>query len=196
MQRSISITLDEKQFSLLSGHAQKAEIGGVSRVRTDDRKEKLSEDQLHAQEGECALSIAYTGDTDLYERTRLEREKNPYVGDNGSDLLGLNVDIKTSVMRRGRDFLYHLWIRPEEYHKETIYYLGLIDPEEPNVVIIDGWARGKNIGFNKEKGKYEMRRDKLNSMFTSDIPKEFLDKYRESVPENQLCNDFESIWEN
>lgn len=144
-------------------HARRAELGGKSQIRGSDRRQTLAADQFTAQAGEAALSILLTGNIALYERTRARREQSPFSGDGGSDLIGYPIDVKTSRARYGWQRLYHLWIRPPEYHADTVYYFALMDRERDDVVIFAGWAVGRCIPLAAD-GRYTLRQDQLNGM--------------------------------
>lgn len=160
----VKVTFSDEELELIKKNAELTSFYGASRVRhqKEERMKMMDVDQMTGQLGEAALSKYITGDIDLYLRTRDERNKNPYEGDGGSDLLGLNVDVKTSQARYGKNFNYHLWVRPHEYHPETVYVFALIYPDEPTTVVLIGWIRGENIGWRKNK--YEAGIEELHKL--------------------------------
>jgi len=156
--RIVIVRLTEAELGVVRDHARRAEIGGKSQVRADMRASTLSEDQLTAQAGEAALSKFLTGSIAAYHQTRLVREREPSRGDNGCDLLDIPIDVKTSRMRAGYQ-LYHLWVRPREYHPNTIYILALMPLQRDDVVQMIGWMQGCDLPFAEDK--YELRQDLL-----------------------------------
>jgi len=156
--RIVIVRLTEAELGVVREHAHRAEIGGKSQVRDDLRASTLSEDQMTAQAGEAALSKFLTGSIAVYHQTRLVREREPGRGDNGCDLLNMPIDVKTSRMRAGYQ-LYHLWVRPREYHPNTIYILALMPLQRDDVVQMIGWMQGCDLPFAEDK--YELRQDLL-----------------------------------
>lgn len=129
-------------------NAKKAEIGGVSRIRSAaDRKNKLSEDQLVGQISTYAGSVYLTGNPDGYWKARDIANANPHKGDGGVDIIGLdNVDIKGSLMRYSKDPLeYRLLVRPKERHQGWIYVLAMVPKSRPYTAHLVGWAKDKDL---------------------------------------------------
>jgi hypothetical protein len=115
------ITFTEDQLDLAKTMAKRAEIGGKSQIRQrSSRQHNLAEDQLVGQLGELAASIALTGNEDAYVQHRQERNKNPHLGDDGTDIKSL--DVKASRMRYGQDpTAYNLVVRPAERGRGKSY---------------------------------------------------------------------------
>lgn len=160
----LKIQITKNELSIIQGYAQKAQLGGKSNIRTSDRMQTLAGDQLTAQLGEAALSKYITGSISLYEKTRQERDKDRWRGDNGSDLLGYKIDVKTSRARRGMNFPYNLWIREKEYHADTIYILAVIPENETDVYFL-GWCYGEDVK-NKNGDRYELNSRYMRKMHT------------------------------
>ena len=158
----ITITFTSQELNVIKQYAKNAELGGKSNIRTKNRQETLSLDQLTGQCGEAALSKLFTGNLDEYIQSRDKKDKTPWIGDGGSDLLDMGIDVKTSRMRAGKNFLYHLWVRPKEYHPKTIYYLALMEPDIDDEVHFIGWVQGQYLKF--KDGRYYLRMDELNNM--------------------------------
>jgi hypothetical protein len=136
----ITIKLTPEQIKLAEHHTKKACIGGISRIyQGTDRQKNLNIDNYVGQLANLALSLYIYGNTDAYERAREIANENPYSGDGGSDLPGLNIDIKGSLIRNpNKDLLsYCLPVRPRERHKDTAYILALIKDENVNLI---GWT--------------------------------------------------------
>lgn len=148
-----AIYLSLEQVDIARLYALDMEIGGQSNIRADSeaRQRLLREDQFTSALGELALSVYITGSHDAYVETRNARNQDKYTGDNGSDLLGHNIDMKTSRMRRGIHFMYNLWVRPREYKEETIYYLGLVPENRDDIVYLAGWAYGTQLRQGQDK---------------------------------------------
>lgn len=158
-----TIVFTSSEMQQIAINAKLIEMGGVSQIRPGaERLPYLGVDQYTGQAGEAALSKYLTGNMDLYLQTRAERNRDRTKGDNGRDLLGLDVDIKTSRMRRSHSFDYRLWVRPHEYHKEVCYYLGLMDVGIDDLAFIVGWCGGEWLP--KVDDRYEIPMSKLNGM--------------------------------
>jgi nitrate reductase NapE component len=114
----------------------------------------LIEDQLVGQLGELALH-RYMGAEEMYFQRRAEIDKNPLVGDGGSDF-GC-IDVKTSLMRRSKPHeLYRLAVRPRERHDESIYILALVETLTPPIkVVFVGWAYGFDIKHISTEGTFK-----------------------------------------
>jgi hypothetical protein len=132
------------------------------RYVTNSRQNKY--DQFTGNAGEAALSKLLTGSIDLYLKTKRERELSNWTGDYSSDLLGLQVDVKTSRMRRGPDFDYHLWIRNKEYHQGTKYVLALMPEDRDDMVIFVGWIKGIEIHGIKFLDRREVKQVEMHSL--------------------------------
>lgn len=144
------IQLRSDELQLVEHFAKQAALGGTShvRIRSDERLEQLREDQLVGQVGECALSRYLCGSSLLYAITRTMRNLTPTQGDGGGDLLGTNIDVKTSVMRYSPEPLhYRLLVRPAELHPGTVYVLALVYPDwrETREVSLVGWATREDL---------------------------------------------------
>jgi hypothetical protein len=131
-------------MDLIVENAKKASIGGASRVRpTADRQQRLYEDQIVGQICHYAGAVYLTGNKDAYVKAREEANRNPLKGDCGSDIPGLPVDIKGSLMRAGGDPMnYRLLVRPMERHPKHFYVLALLtELADPATVYLVGYAR-------------------------------------------------------
>ena len=129
-------------------NATKAEIGGSSNIRSgNDRKNKLGTDQLVGQIATYCGSVYLTGSPDGWSKARDIANANPYAGDGGVDIIGLdNVDIKGSLMRRSQNPLdYRLLVRERERHKGWIYVLGLVPKSRPYTTHLVGWAYDEDL---------------------------------------------------
>jgi hypothetical protein len=126
----VIVTLSKSEYALAAHFASKAEIGGVSRVRKTDRAETLSTDQLVGQLGTAAFHKYLYGHLHSYAQSRYMQNRFPTTGDGGEDLIGANVDVKTSVMRYAQNPLqYNLLVRPKERHANWVYVLALVGQE-------------------------------------------------------------------
>ena len=150
----VTVRLTAAERGSVLSHAQAASIGGVSRVRMHaTRAAMLQADQVVGQLGEAALSKYLTGSVDLWLATRAVRNAAPTTGDQGGDLLGWNVDVKTSVMRRSKDpNSYRLLVRPAERTKGTVYILALVDSPESTAVILVGWLAEHDLPDRVHRG--------------------------------------------
>lgn len=119
-------TVSGPTLERIRSNAEKAWINGASHIRGGDRSRMGPEDQLVGQLGEYAIA-KYFGVDESYFARREEINRNPYVGDGGSDLVGFNVDVKTSLMRASSNPMkYNLLVRPKELHADTAYVLALV----------------------------------------------------------------------
>ena len=150
-----TIPLGHGHLRLARKHAAKSALGGTSHVRpdTDARQDNLGVDQLTGHLGNLALSLYWYGTTHPYVMGRTLQDKFPTVGDGGSDLPGLNVDVKTSLIRKPDPTLqdYNLIVRPRELHPGTVYVLCLIERQEypPDnaacLAHLMGWADARTL---------------------------------------------------
>lgn len=128
----------------IKDNARKAWLGGKSNVRRPGRRESFGlEDQFVGQCGELALA-KYFERTETYFTRREEINIRPWEGDDGSDLSGHPIDVKTSLMRKSQDpFRYNLVVRPKERHENNSYVLALIPrlTNEECKVILVGYAK-------------------------------------------------------
>ena len=144
----IEYVLPEKDWEKVILNSRKAEIGGKSQIRSGkDRSRSLSEDQLVGQIATYAGSVVLTGSPDGYWRAREIANKNPYSGDGGIDIIGLdNVDIKGSMIRYSPDPLkYRLLVRPKERHDGWIYVLVMVPKKRPYTAFVVGWANDSDL---------------------------------------------------
>lgn len=139
----IKIYLSDNDLAIIRKYVPGACLGGRSHIRMQtDRKKKLEDDQFVGLAGVAAFCKWMYGNLDLFEETRKEADKHRWNGDGGSDLLGLAIDIKTSRMRAGPDYPYHLYIREAEYHPKTCYILALMPPDKDNWCNLCGFCDG------------------------------------------------------
>lgn len=128
---------------LLQSNARASSINGVSRIREGgERGLNLSEDAMIGQIGACIGSLWLTGSPTAYMTARWYANLMPSLGDKGSDLPALNVDFKTSLMRKSQNPMdYHLLVRPHERHNGVVYVHVLVDGVLENIkAYITGWA--------------------------------------------------------
>lgn len=141
------LIIPDQDTSLIISNAKKAEIGGVSRIRKGDRLACISEDQLVGQISTYCASLFLTGSTEGYIKARDKANSNPFIGDGGVDIYGLdNVDVKGSLMRYSENPLnYRLLVREEERHSNWIYILGLVPKKRPYQCYLVGWAKDSDL---------------------------------------------------
>ena len=152
----ITIRLNKNEIDFIKTLSKDAEIGGASNVYRDHdtRMNQLSEDQLFGQLGEAALHKYWYGHLLEYSRSRWYRNRVPYIGDNGHDLMPFNIDVKCSKIRNQRlDFLgYNLIVRPNERHDGWVYVLALGELHDENSAFIHlmGWASDDMLPHHPE----------------------------------------------
>lgn len=139
----VHMRLDGEAMEVVRRMAQKAEIGGKSRVRESTaRQASLANDQLIGQCGEAAVCLYLTGSLSAYIERREAINATPLVGDNGSDIPGSRIDVKASALHTSRPILQHrLAVRPAEKRVDSVYVQCLCDvfPDWTYVVLV-GWA--------------------------------------------------------
>lgn len=150
------VRLLPREMKVCIEQAERAEVGGRSNIRNgDERAAQLKMDQIIGQLGEYALSMYLTGSPIEYLRQRTIANMYPDIGDSGQDIFGLNLDVKTSIMRRPDKpaLQYTLAVRPREMHKDWCYVLALVMPNGhsglsraiPVRVFLVGWLNGNEL---------------------------------------------------
>lgn len=176
--KPISLWLGPTELHYCKYMARKAELGGKSPVREDKRQETLAIDQIVGQIGQYALAIYFFGEPSRYYIQRLVANAHPEIGDSGQDILGSNMDVKTSLMRGSTNpMTYRLPIRPKELHEGHVYFLALVKPNgesalkmtEPIQVYIAGWVTDSDMPDEPDdsgifKGAYTIPASKLNPL--------------------------------
>lgn len=137
-------------FELARRQAASSALGGVSRVRAADteRQATLQEDQLVGHLGSIALHRYLHGNVTSYVYARHLQNRFPRIGDSGEDVLGANVDVKTSLMRRSQDpTTYNLCVRPRERHPEWVYVLALLPQNYESLrwLYLAGWLSDEEL---------------------------------------------------
>ncbi len=139
-----TITLSQAQVELARRQATLCAINGKSNMRgAVARTEALTEDQIVGQLGQIALHLWHVGHVMDYVKGRHVQNNYPSSGDGGEDVIGAQLDVKTSLMRRSANPLeYNLLVRPRERHDGWVYVLALVVPtwETECQVHLVGWA--------------------------------------------------------
>lgn len=152
------VELTPWEARLCAAFARRACLGGRSHVRAADRGRSLALDQLVGQVGAMALSLWWYGSIEPYVAARRAADADPWRGDGGSDLPGLAVDVKASLMRGSPDpWSYRLAVRPAERHPGHVYVLGLVPPPGeggPVACNLMGWARDADLGPPEADGVF------------------------------------------
>lgn len=153
--RAVIIDLGAAQLERCLFFAGNAEIGGASNIRSSagERMAEISVDQMVGQVGTLALSCWMLGKAAgyaEYARGRIAADRNPTSGDGGADILGTNIDVKSSLHRYAQKspFEYNLLVRPQERHPGHVFVLGLVEIEDP-AARVDTWrtARVHLVGW-------------------------------------------------
>lgn len=109
------------------------------------------------QIGQYIGSLWLTGSDNDYLQSRFLANQNPEKGDGGSDILGLNVDFKASLMRnKSMDILsYRLPVRPRERHDDWIYVLVLVSSLKSSSAVahLVGWLFDEELPERPETRK-------------------------------------------
>lgn len=155
----IRLTFDERETRYVAAMALGASLGGGSQIRSpEERITALRQDQMVGQLGQMALSLYWFGDSRQYDIARWYANRNPNIGDGGSDIPGMNVDVKTSLMRSSEDPLdYRLLIRPKERHEGWIYVLALVKKlrKVGTEVFLVGWAADYQLPKMDQGGLFD-----------------------------------------
>lgn len=150
----LTITLSTTDLYHIKQRAKLTAWGGQSAIRQDNRQETLHTDQLIGQCGEYAGCMYLTGGNHRYYMSQLMSERlhkfDAKLGDGGEDILGLNLDFKTSRQGEKTDILNHkLAVRPNEFKQGWVYMLMLVLRNDELIgfnfdknidVCIAGWA--------------------------------------------------------
>lgn len=167
--KTYSTVIDGKDFEVVEQNAEKAWMNGKSHIRSSERERFGMEDQLVGQMGEYALA-KWFGDIPSYFSRRQKINETPWKGDDGSDIDGLHIDVKTSLMRRQKDpSRYNLLVRPGERHQHNIYVLALVESIELKKVLLVGWLKDSELPTHPVssgifEGAYLMPATNLNDM--------------------------------
>lgn len=167
---------DLSEISLMKNHADKncddflsEKRPSKSQIEDDPEKRKADypENAWTGQSGELIINQWMNGRKQgmaSYHQARLWHELNPSAGDNGSDVPGFPVDIKTSYLRQDNQDLMGktLSVRPVERHTGNIYVLGLIrqvDVDLINWMFVSvnmiGWIYESDLTpWGQPNGKY------------------------------------------
>lgn len=167
------VHLSKEDLKLAHKYTKTASIGGISHIHKNksDRLKKLSIDNFIGQIGTLAGCIALLGEEKgrlEYIKARTLADKNPLSGDKGQDIVGSNIDIKCSFMRKSKNpRSYNFLIRKKEIHPNWIYVQTLAekykidDHNESMRVHIMGWAKTEDIpkkpeAFGPLEGAYKI----------------------------------------
>lgn len=141
----VEVAISSMELAFVKRYASQAEIGGRSAVRGADRQMTLQEDQVIGMMGNYAINKYLSGNAHSFRLSRHLINQYPTMGDSGSDVPGLNVDIKTSLVRTEMPYKRHsLVVRSAERHAQTVYVLGLVPPERDKVLLM-GWAVNEEL---------------------------------------------------
>lgn len=145
----IEISIGSDEMELARAYAKAFELGGKSFRDSVSRMENLAIDQLVGVVGEMAFCKYLTGDIGLWRLTKWARFQCFSQNDNGQDILGLNVDVKTSLVRSSSLPIgeYKLAVREEELRDQTVYISCLITGlgDDSATVNIMGWANREDL---------------------------------------------------
>jgi len=146
LEHLVHIPMTQDLLRLAQRQSKLACIGGRSNIREDDdRQDNLSIDQTVGQIGQIALALWKDGHVGEYLSQRAAANAYPTQGDGGSDLLGSNIDVKASRLKRDADPLrYRLAVRPAELHEGWMYVLCLVEPMLTSATLV-GWATAEEI---------------------------------------------------
>jgi len=168
----IPFSLSSEDMAIVCSAAGRAELGGMSNIRHEDRQSTLHEDQIVGQIGQFVGSAYLTGSWTDYLKSRWLANQQPNVGDGGCDIFGTGVDFKTSLMRSSstNPLSFRLCVRPRERHPLWVYVLVLVQRiVAPISGYIVGWAKDSDLPSQVESngpfsGAYVMEASTLKPM--------------------------------
>jgi hypothetical protein len=137
-------------WPMIEVYARRAEIGGVSQIESGQaRADNLSERQVTGQAAQLAFNLYQFGDVHAYRVSRWHADANPKKGDGGSDVPGLNLDVKGRRMRYGDDVAEYLRsgklpVRPKERHRDFVYVLVYVRMDVTKAYIF-GWLHEADL---------------------------------------------------
>ena len=150
--------INAPEMALIRLMARAAMRGGKSYIRaSSERRATLETDQLVGQLGTYAGHKFWFGHSYNYLVSRQQANLNPNTGDGGSDIVGANVDFKTSLIRSDRPLLdYRLVVRPIERKPAKVYVQLLADIQQntANVYIL-GWADDAMLPEPEREGVFQ-----------------------------------------
>lgn len=140
----ITLTLSTTELTFIKSRALATSWGGKSSIRGEDRQQTLQTDQLIGHCGEYAGIMILFGDNKPYYASQQLSERlhqfDPSLGDGGEDIIGANLDFKTSRQHESRSPLEHgLAVRPHEMRDNWVYVLMIV------------LSNDELIGFNFDK---------------------------------------------
>jgi hypothetical protein len=143
----ISIRIDSNDIKIIEPFIKTSAIGGKSSVRKDseDRSKNLIRDQALGLLGLYAYNKHMFGHYKRFIEARKKADLNPRKGDQGQDIPGANIDVKTSYIKPDSKLGmgYRLGVRKREERPNWVYVLALVgEPISRNgaVVHLMGWA--------------------------------------------------------
>lgn len=145
---SIRMTVEGSDFALAKSYAKAFELGGRSFRDPMSRAENLEIDQLVGALGEMAVALYLTGNSHVWKLTKWARFQCFSQNDGGEDILGLNLDVKTSLVRSTLPLGDHrLGVRQEEIRDDTVYMLCLVTEltDDSATIEIMGWAAREDL---------------------------------------------------
>jgi hypothetical protein len=146
----ITIPLTAEDVVMAEFQAAQCAFGGQSQFRKEpaERAATMTDDNIVGQLGQIALHRYLFGHIERYVEGRYIQNKYPTVGDGGEDIVGCNIDVKTSLARYAQDAAkYHLIVRPKERHAGWVYIHALAPKDwrgNPRVVLT-GWLMDEEL---------------------------------------------------
>lgn len=139
--RTVYVPLSEVVREFLEPHAQ-AMYDNLRRWCSNVREDSCTLDDCRTSiTGEYALHRALFGGTErfLLRRAQMAQQTS---GDNGTDVTGARIDVKSTAWRGGDPCGAHLIVPPREHHPETVYVLALVEARR---VGLAGWADSDQV---------------------------------------------------
>ena len=133
------VPISSEEIEYLKAFIADACIGGKSEIHnTEERIGKLTIDQTTGIIGEYVLSKLYFNSPLPFEEHRAWCKIHGRYGDGGADILGTNIDVKTSLVRSTKPMLlYNLGVFPDERHEGNVYVSMLVTGINDDCVITD-----------------------------------------------------------
>jgi hypothetical protein len=156
----VNINLIHEDVDMIKRESIKACLGGKSTIfNPDERNRRLLFDQVTGQIGNLAINIFIHGrdfGIKRYQESRDIINQNPWQGDDGRDIIDLNIDIKTSCLHNDNfNMLYaRLAVRPHELKPDWIYVLGIVYEKYKHdtsiMMHLVGWANSSDFPNSTE----------------------------------------------
>lgn len=145
-QTAITIMFNPEQIAIIRRLSAGAARGGASNIYSGQaRRSNLLSDQMVGQLGDAALCLHFYGNLDDYIARTEHCNRSYDHSDNGRDLTGKDIDIKTFRMHKGPDYPYRLLVATTEFKPAWTYVMGLVPVGRDDLVHLIGYIRSEDL---------------------------------------------------